>query len=83
LSTDGRWLAYTSNESGTWDVYVQPFPALDRKWRVSPDGGSRPAWRRDGRELFYTAPDQRLMAISITTSPSFTAGAPVALFPLR
>ena len=83
LSRDGRWLAYTSNESGTWEVYVQPFPALDRKWRVSPDGGSRPAWRRDGSELFYTAPDQRLMAVRITTSPSFTAGAPVALFPLR
>ena len=42
LSADGRWLAYTSNESGTWDVYVQPFPALDRKWRISPDGGGRP-----------------------------------------
>jgi Tol biopolymer transport system component len=83
LSPDGRWLAYTSNESGTWDVYVQPFPALDRKWRVSPDGGWRPAWRRDGKELFFMAADQRLMAISITTSPSFVAGAPVALFPLR
>ncbi len=83
LSPDGRWLAYTSNESGTWDVYVRSFPALDRKWRISPDGGSRPMWRQDGKELFYMAPDQMLMAASVTADTQFTAGVPTPLFPLH
>ena len=83
LSPDGRWLAYTSNESGNWDIYVQPFPALDRKWRISPDGGSSPRWRRDGKELFYVGADQKLMAVSVTAESSFTAGTPSALFQLR
>jgi serine/threonine protein kinase/Tol biopolymer transport system component len=83
LSPDGRWLAYTSNESGTWDVYVQPFPSLNRKWRISPDGGSRAQWRGDGRELFYISPDQKLVAVTVTAEPSFTAGAPRPLFDVR
>jgi eukaryotic-like serine/threonine-protein kinase len=83
LSPDGRWLAYTSNESGAWDVYVQAFPSFDRKWRVSPDGGWRPRWRADGKELFYVAPDQRLMAVPITTGSSFAAGIPSPLFQLH
>jgi Tol biopolymer transport system component len=83
LSPDGKWLAYTSNESGSWDVYVQPYPSLDHKWRISPDGGSRPQWRRDSRELFYVGPDQQLMAVPVTADASFTAGAPVPLFPMR
>jgi len=83
LSPNGRWLAYTSNESGTWDVYVQPFPSLDRKWRVSPDGGSRPTWRRDGKELFYVGSDQKLMAVPVTADASFAASTPTALFQLR
>lgn len=82
-SPDGRWLAYTSNESGVWDVYVQPFPALDRKWRISPDGGSQPKWRADGKELYYVGPDQRLMAVPVTADSGFRAGVPTALFPLR
>jgi hypothetical protein len=82
-SPDGRWLAYTSNESGTWDVYVQPFPALDRKWRISPDGGSQPKWRADGKELYYVGPDQRLMAVPVTADAEFRAGVPAALFQLR
>ena len=83
LSPDGRWLAYTSNEAGSWDVYVRPFPSLDRKWRISPDGGSRPRWRRDGRELYYVGPDQKLMAVTVKGDGSFEAGAPTALFQLR
>jgi hypothetical protein len=82
-SPDGKWLAYTSNESGVWDVYVQPFPALDRKWRISPDGGSQPQWRADGKELYYVGPDQRLMAVSVTADSGFDAGMPTALFELR
>ena len=83
LSPDGRWLAYTSNESGTWDIYVQPFPALDRKWRISPDGGSRPRWRRDGKEIFYVGPDEKLMSVSVTADSSFAASTPAPLFQLR
>src|SRR5262249_48921758 len=83
LSPNGRWLAYPSNESGSWDVYVQPFPSVDRKWRISPDGGSRPRWRSDGKELFYVGPDQKLMAVAVTDEGSFAAGTPTPLFQLR
>lgn len=83
LSPDGRWLAYTSNESGAWDIYVRSFPALDQKWRVSPEGGSRPMWRQDGRELFYMAADQTLMATPVDPGAAFKAGIPKPLFPLR
>ena len=82
-SPDRRWLAYTSNESGTWDVYVQPFPSLDRKWRISPNGGWHPRWRADGKELYYVAPDQRLMAVPVTAESEFKAGTPAPLFQLR
>ena len=83
LSPNGRWLAYTSNESGSWDVYVQAFPSLDRKWRISPDGGSRPTWRRDGKELFYIGPDQKLMTAPVTGDSQFVAGTPTPLFQVR
>ncbi len=83
LSPDGRWLAYSSTESGSWDVYVQPYPTLAGKWRVSVDGGFRPVWRRDGRELFYVSPDQQLMAVPIAPGASLTPGTPSALFGLR
>jgi hypothetical protein len=83
LSPDGKWLAYTSNESGSWDVYVKSFPSLDRKWRISPDGGSRPRWRRDGKELYYLALDQKLMSVAVKGEAAFTAGPPAALFQLQ
>ena len=83
FSPDGRWLAYSSNESGAWDVYVQPFPSLDRKWRISPAGGSRPHWRADGKELFYIDRDQDLMSVTISTNPTFEPSAPTALFHAR
>src|SRR5262249_30692539 len=70
----GKWLAYISNASGNWDVYVQPFPSRDRKWRVSPDGGSRPRWRRDGKELYYVGLDQKLMSVAVNGDTAFTAG---------
>ncbi len=65
FSPDGRWLAYTSNESGTNEVYVRPFPGGGGKWQVSTRGGSQPRWRRDGKELFYLAADNKLMAVEI------------------
>jgi Tol biopolymer transport system component len=88
-SPNGRWLAYQSNESGRLEIHVQSFPALltgrsTGKWRVSIGGGYSPEWRRDGQELFYIAPDNTLMAVSVETSrPDFKAGVPTPLFPMR
>jgi serine/threonine protein kinase/dipeptidyl aminopeptidase/acylaminoacyl peptidase len=83
LSPNGRWLAYASAESGTDQVYVEPFPTGAGKWRISPRGGVEPRWRRDGRELFYIAADQRMMAVSVTPDGPFQAGAPASLFQTR
>jgi len=79
ISPDGRWLAYTSNQSSRLEVYVQPLGS-DTRWQVSVDGGSDPRWRADGKELFYLARDGRLMAVDVTTHPSFDAGPPRGLF---
>jgi eukaryotic-like serine/threonine-protein kinase len=70
LSPDSHWVAYSSNESGRFDVYVQPFPSLGGKSLVSPNGGAQPRWRKDGKELFYVALDGQLMAVPITLSAS-------------
>jgi len=83
FSPDGRWVAYVSNEGGRSEIYVQPFPDPGSKSQVSVGGGTTPRWRRDGRELFYIAPDSRLMAVSITPRESaLGAAAPFALFTL-
>ena len=81
-SPDGRWIAYESNESGTQEIYVQPFPGPGPKTRVSLDGGTSPRWSRDGRELFYWArvPIAKLMAVDVVTTPDFRAGTPRELF---
>ena len=79
FSTDGRWLAYVSNESGRNEIYVQPFPGPSRRWTISTDGGNEPVWSRDGRELFYRNGDA-LMAVPITSQPTFAAGVPRLLF---
>ena len=65
VSPDGRWLAYTSDESGTWEIYVQSFPNPGHRRTISTDGGAQPRWRRDGKELFYIAPDRRMMTVKI------------------
>ena len=86
FSPDGRWLAYSSNESGRYEVYVRTFPEAGGKWLVSAAGGVQPRWSRDGGELFYVAPDTRLMAVALRPVPEadlFKANAPVALFPTR
>ena len=57
FSPDGRWLAYSSNETGRLEVYVQPFPANGSRWPISTSGGRQPSWRRDGKELFYATDD--------------------------
>jgi dipeptidyl aminopeptidase/acylaminoacyl peptidase len=80
FSPDGRWIAYTSNEGGQTDVYVQSFPGPGAKTQVSRDGGTHPVWRADGRELFYLAADGTMMAVPVGARRSFDAGRPQALF---
>jgi len=81
FSPDGRWVVYTSDETGTKEVYVRPFPmSSGGKWPVSNGGGSQPRWRRDGKELFYFAPDSTLMAVPVTGTSTFQLGLPKALF---
>lgn len=89
LSPDGRWLAYTSIESANNHVYVAPFtPGLDKpisgKWQISLAGGTQPRWRGDGKELYYVAPDRKLMAVEVkATAVNFERGTPQPLFELR
>ena len=83
VSPDGRWVAYTSSDSGRPEIYVQNFPTPIERKTVSSDGGVQPLWRRDGKELFFLAPDGRLMAAPIQLSPRLTVGKQVALFPAR
>jgi Tol biopolymer transport system component len=81
FSPDTRWVAYTSDESGTPEVYVRKFPDAAGKWQVSTRGGTQPRWRRDGKELFYLALDGRLMAVTVATSNNaIETGAPRELF---
>jgi len=81
FSPDGRFVAYTSNESGRFQVYVQTFPLSNRKWQVSTDGGYEPRWRADGREIYYLSDDRKLMAVSVGAGPSFAV--PKLLFQTR
>jgi len=86
FSPDGRWVAYESNESGPFEVYVRKFPDPVLQRRVSIAGGTQPRWRPDGKELFYVAPDTRLMAVPIKMGrdkPTLEAGTPVPLFATR
>ncbi|MDQ3256192.1 MAG: hypothetical protein M3R15_20235, partial [Acidobacteriota bacterium] len=83
FSPNGKWIAYTSDESGTTQVYVQSFPAPGTKWQVSTGGGDQPRWRRDGRELFYLAADGKLMAVEVKTDGTFAAGVPKPLFEIH
>jgi DNA-binding winged helix-turn-helix (wHTH) protein/Tol biopolymer transport system component len=80
VSPDGRWLAYTSDESGRWEVYVQSFPTPGTKFVISNGGGGEPQWRADGRELFYMALDHTLMAVPVTPGGAWRSERPVPLF---
>ena len=81
FSPDGRLLAYTSNESGKFEVYVQTLPLSDRKWQVSSNGGYEPRWRADGREIYYLSEDRKIMAVPV--GPGTTFGLPKPLFQTR
>jgi serine/threonine-protein kinase len=80
ISPNGRWIAYQSNESGTDEIHVRPFPNVeDGHWQVSSGGGTRPLWARSGRELFYLNEDNLLTAVTVQTAPTFSATNPVTL----
>jgi serine/threonine-protein kinase len=77
VSPNGRWLAYQSNESGQDEIFVRPYPEIDSgRWQVSQGGGTRPAWSRDGRELFYFQAPGKVLSVAIQPSQSFQAGTP-------
>jgi Tol biopolymer transport system component len=81
FSPDTRWVAYASDESGRFEIYVRPYPARDQQWRVSVAGGSQPEWRRDGKELFYISADRKMMAVpTAIDGETFTSGTPRVLF---
>ena len=80
LSPDGKWLAYSSNETGVTEIYVRPYPSLAGKWQVSTGYGLGPRWDRDGKRLYYRSSDS-MMAVDIeATASSFVAGEPRELF---
>ena len=84
FSPDGRWVAYVSDESGRPELYVQSFPEPSRAIRVSVNGGDRPEWRKDGKELYFIAPDRNLMAVAVNgTGPLFQVSPPQPLFRVK
>lgn len=80
ISPDGKWVAYASNESGDWQVYVTTFPDANGKWQVSRSGGREPRWREDGKEIFYVGPKDMVTAVPVSNDGGFSAGNPVPLF---
>jgi len=80
FSPDGKFIAYTSNESGRNEIYVQSYPGPGRTWQISTSGGSDAHWRSDGKELYFRSLDQKLMAVDIPAGATFQAGIPKALF---
>ncbi|MEO8190046.1 MAG: protein kinase [Acidobacteriota bacterium] len=82
FSPDVRWLAYTSDESGRYEVYVRPFPGPGGKWQISTAGGGQPVWNPNGKEIFYASADNKMMAVDVKTDSGFEAGTARALFEL-
>jgi len=82
FSPDGEWIAYTSDETGKHEVFVQPYPVTGTKYRISNDGGLEPLWAPDGRKLFYRS-GNKMMAAAIETRPMFRQGTPQILFEER
>jgi Tol biopolymer transport system component len=84
ISPNGRWVAYTSNETGQFEVYIQTFPVAGGKLPISVGGGSQPQWRADGRELYYYTPDRKLMAVEVNgDGATFKVGVAKPLFEIR
>ena len=82
FSPDGKWIAYQSNESGTFEIYVQPFPKADGRWQVSQGGGGQVRWHPGGHELFFMGLDGRLFAapVSVSKAGAVQTGTPIPLF---
>jgi len=81
LSPDGRWLAYASEEQGRIEVYIRPFPDVNRgKWQVSIEGGALPSWARSGAELFYIDLSATFHVAEIRTAPTLSVGRRQALY---
>ena len=83
ISPDGKWVAYASDESGVWEIYVTSFPGAAGKWQVSRGGGTEPRWRGDGKEVFYIAPSGMLMAVEVNGESIFATGTPAPLFQIH
>jgi hypothetical protein len=86
FSPDGRWVAYETNQSGQFDIVVQSFPEPKGMWKVSTNGGTQPRWSADGREIYFVAPDDTLMAAPVAgdvKGAAFVTGTPLALFPTQ
>ena len=81
VSPDGRWVAFNTNESGRWEVYVAAFPTFTAKRQLSSGGGVQPQWRADSRELFYLAPDGSMMSVRVDPRAELTVSPPSRLFP--
>jgi Tol biopolymer transport system component len=80
VSSDSRWAAYSSLESGRWEVYLAAFPAFTEKRQISNNGGCQPVWRKDGKELFYLAMDGKVMVTEVKSGTTLTSGVPQVLF---
>ena len=83
ISPDGKWVAYASNESGNWEIYVTTFPGAAGKWQVSRGGGTEPRWRGDSKEIFYIGPTGMLTAVEVNSEGTFSTGAPTPLFQIH
>ena len=83
VSPDGRWVAFHTNESGRWEIYVAAFPTFTAKRQLSSGGGVQPQWRADSRELFYLAPNGSMMSVRVDPRAQLTASPPSLLFPTK
>ncbi len=86
FSPDGKWIAYQSNESGRFEIYVQPFPGPGGKFQISSNGGAQPRWNKNGKEIFYVSLDSKMMAAPVKLASdglTLETGTPTVLFPAR
>ena len=83
ISPDGKWVAYASDETGDWEIYVTTFPGANGKWQVSRGGGAEPRWRGDGKAIFYIGPRQMLTEAAVATDGTFSTAEVRALFPIH
>jgi hypothetical protein len=80
FSPDGKWIAYNSNESGIWQVYLAPFPPTEERWQISANGGAEVRWRSDERELYYLSLEGQMMAVDVQQTHRPTLGEEPVLF---